>query len=416
MTKAFHLMAKPTSYQCNMACDYCFYLEKSKLFQNPTLDKHKPDHHKITAMSDEVLRGYIKQFIASQDRSVIDFAWQGGEPTTAGLAFFEKVIKYQQKFSQGKQINNSIQTNGLLLNDQWCSFLKDNNFLVGVSVDGPEKIHDKYRLSSGGKTTFSRVMKGIEHLKKHDVEFNTLTVVNNINAKQPLEVYRFLKDIGSTFQQFIPIVEQTQIDTPDPILIFPSDHSEKSLMPFSVDGEEYGDFMITIFDEWVRNDVGRFYIQLFESTLASWFGVNSSLCLFQKECGDCLVVERNGDIYSCDHYVYPEYRLGNLLDTKLNKMVESKQQKKFALEKSNVGTTCQQCQYLFACHGGCPKHRIHPNTDGTRQNHLCSGYLKYFNHVAPYMRYMAEQVQIHRSPASVMPIADQIKAANQTVH
>ena len=412
MRKSFNLMAKPTSYQCNLSCDYCFYLEKEKL-----LKKHSPTTRpdKITAMNDGVLRTYIKQFITSQDRAVIDFVWQGGEPTTAGLDFFAKVVHYQSKFSEGKQINNSLQTNGVLLNDKWCSFFKEHQFLVGVSIDGPEQIHDRYRVSQGGKPTFTKVIKGIENLKNHGIEFNTLTVVNNVNGEQPLAVYQFLKDIGSTFQQFIPIVEQTQINTTNPMLIFPADHSEKALMPFSVNGSVYGDFMISIFDEWVRKDVGKVYVQLFENALASWAGMPSGLCIFQEQCGDCMVVERNGDIYSCDHYVYPEYRLGNLLDTKLNKIVKSKQQQKFAQDKANVGTTCKQCPWLPACNGGCPKHRIHPNADGTRQNHLCEGYQKIFNHINPYMRFMADQLSKHLSPTNVMRVADQIAMA-RTCH
>ena len=396
MRQPFHLMAKPTSYQCNLDCDYCFYLEKERYY--------KPrGKEKITAMSDEVLRAYIKQYIASQDTPEVHFAWQGGEPTTAGLDFFKKVIKYQKKFSQGKQIHNALQTNGVLLNDAWAKFLKEHNFLVGVSIDGPQEIHDHYRVSQGGKPTFTKVMKGIDNLKKHGVEFNTLTVINNISADKPLEVYNFLKEIGSTFHQFIPIVEQQEMDVKNPELIFPAASSEKRLMPFAVqEGDDYGRFMIAVFDEWVKKDVGRIYVQMFEEMVSKWAGMGGSLCLFQKQCGNGLVIERNGDIYSCDHYVYPEYRLGNLLEEKVSKLVTNKQQQKFGADKADVGETCNACEYRFACNGGCPKHRIHTNADGSRQNHLCSGYKMFLKHVDPYMKYMVNELRQHRSPMNVM--------------
>ena len=408
MRMPFHLMAKPTSFQCNLDCDYCFYLDKEKLFGKSSKERSR---EKITAMSGDVLRTYIKQYITSQDTQSVEFTWQGGEPTTAGLDFFKLVVRYQKKFAGNKQITNSIQTNGVLLNDKWCAFLKEHDFLVGVSIDGPEELHDHYRVSQGGKPTFKKVLKGIENLKKHGVEFNTLTVINNVNAEHPLKVYDFLKEIGSQFHQFIPIVEQQETNQSAPLLIFPEAKSEKKLMPFSVSGERYGKFMKAIFDEWVRKDVGKIYVQLFDNALASWVGQPSSLCLFQKECGLGLVIERSGDIYSCDHYVYPQYKVGNIQKDKLNKVVNSKPQRKFAREKARVGSTCEQCRFLFACNGGCPKHRIHSNADGTRQNHLCSGYKAIFSHMDPYLRFMGQQLSMQRAPASVMAVADRIAAS-----
>ncbi|OED42226.1 anaerobic sulfatase maturase [Endozoicomonas sp. (ex Bugula neritina AB1)] len=396
MRQPFHLMAKPTSYQCNLDCDYCFYLEKEQYYKPRGKDK-------ITAMNNDVLRDYIKQYIASQDTQEVNFAWQGGEPTTAGLDFFRKVIKYQQKFAHGKKVSNSLQTNGVLINDEWATFLKEHEFLVGVSVDGPREIHDYYRVSQGGKPTFNKVMKGIEALKRHSVEYNTLTVVNNVNIEKPIEVYNFLKSIGSTFLQFIPIVEQQEVGITNPSLIFPAAKTEKRLMPFAVQsGDEYGRFMITIFDEWVKKDVGKIYVQAFEEALSKWAGYGGSLCLFQEKCGQAMVIERNGDIYSCDHYVYPEYRLGNILEEKMTKLATSKLQRKFGDDKANVGKHCTECEFRFACHGGCPKHRIHDNDDGTRQNHLCSGYYNLFKHINPYMKYMVNELRQNRSPMNIM--------------
>ncbi|AMO58348.1 hypothetical protein GZ77_21740 [Endozoicomonas montiporae] len=410
MRKPFHLMAKPTSYQCNLDCDYCFYLEKEVFFNKRAENKGK---EKITHMSDEVLRNYIKQYIASQDTPMVDFTWQGGEPTTAGLDFFKRAIEYQKKFAGDKQITNSLQTNGVLLNDEWCAFLKEHNFLVGLSIDGPEELHDHYRVSQGGKPTFKRVVKAIECMKKHGVEFNTLTVVNNVNVKHPLKVYNFLKEIGSTFTQFIPVIEQMEVGVENPMLIFPKSQSEKKLMPFSVDPEEFGDFMIAVFNEWIRKDVGKIYVQMFDNALATWIGQPANLCIFREECGSALVVERNGDIYSCDHYVYPEYKLGNISDKNVHKVATQKAQQKFGKDKSNVGEICEKCEYRFACNGGCPKHRIHPNSDGSSQNHLCPGYKKIFRHMDPYMKYMANELQNRRPPAYVMYAADRIAAENK---
>ena len=407
MRKPFHLMAKPTSYQCNLDCDYCFYLEKERFFNQRAKDNGK---EKIRAMSDEVLRNYVKQYIASQDVPVIDFTWQGGEPTTAGLDFFKRAIAYQKKFAGDKQITNSLQTNGVLLNDEWCAFLKEHNFLVGLSIDGPEEMHDHYRVSQGGKPTFQRVVKAIECMKKHGVEFNTLTVVNDVNVEHPLKVYNFLKEIGSTFIQFIPVVEQIEVDVDNPMLIFPKAKSEKKLMPFTARQGKFGDFMIAVFDEWVRKDVGKVYVQMFDNALATWIGQPANLCIFREECGSALVVERNGDIYSCDHYVYPKYKLGNITDKNVHKVATQKSQEKFGKDKANVGEICEKCEYRFACNGGCPKHRIHPNTDGTSQNYLCSSYKKLFKHMDPYMKYMANELQNRRPPAYVMYAADRIAA------
>ena len=384
-----HLMAKPTSYQCNLHCEYCFYLDKSRYFKGKGRDV-------VSAMSDDVLRTYIKQYIALNDSEHVDFAWQGGEPTLAGIAFYQKVIHYQKKFANGKNITNSLQTNAVLIDKQWANFLRENHFLVGVSIDGPRELHDVYRVSQGGKPTYERVIKGINHLKQQGVPFNTLTVINNINVHQPLDVYNHLKELGATYHQYIPVVEwqnasrQNLQKTNNISLIHLGNATQKSLTPFSIqNGEDYGRFLIAIFDEWLEKDLGRIYIQHIEEMVRKWAGIEGGLCLFQKTCGQALVLERNGDIYSCDHYVYPENRLGNLLDGKIRKLVKSKQQRAFANEKANVGKKCEECRFLFACRGGCPKHRAIPNADGTRQNHLCNGYSAFFKHIDPVITKMA---------------------------
>ncbi|GAA4876431.1 anaerobic sulfatase maturase [Ferrimonas pelagia] len=408
MKKPFHLMAKPTSFECNIDCDYCFYLEKERFFKAGKA-RPKKQEKSFIGMSDEVLRAYVKNYIAANEMMPsIEFAWQGGEPTMAGLDFFKQALKYQQKFANGKEITNALQTNGLLLNDEWCQFLAENKILVGLSIDGPEEMHDHYRVTKSGKGTFSRVMKAIECMKKHGVEFNTLTTLNERNIHHPLEVYNFLKEIGSTFMQFIPIVEQIQVDVENPMLIVPQLESKKELTPFSANGDLFGDFMIAIFDEWVRKDVGRIFVQAFDNALAAWAGEEPPLCIHRKECGQALVIERNGDVFSCDHYVYPEYRLGNVVDDKLPKMVEQKKQEKFGQHKARVGRICAACDWRFACNGGCPKHRVHPNPDGSMQNHLCDGYKKMFAHFDPYMKYMAHELMGQRPPATVMYVADQI--------
>ena len=290
MSKTFHLMAKPTSFHCNLGCDYCFYLEKENIIKSSS--QRKPAY----AMSDDVLRSYIKNYIASQPTTEVEFAWQGGEPTMAGIAFFEKALAYQEKFCNGKIIRNSLQTNGVLLDDKWCGFLRSNDFLVGLSIDGPEELHNAYRVTNTGQLTFKMVMRAVDLLKKHKVKFNTLTVINNINVHHPVEVYEFLKSIGSTFHQYIPVIESESYQGVGEISTKNIGPSTQTLSPFSVDAEAYGDFMNTIFDNWVQNDVGQVYIQMFESALAVWAGYQPSLCIFQKSCGDAMVIEQNGDI------------------------------------------------------------------------------------------------------------------------
>jgi len=398
---AFHVMTKPIGPLCNLDCKYCFYLEKEKLF--PSNENFR--------MSDEVLESYIRQYIAAQNVPEIHFAWQGGEPTLLGVGFFRKVVEFQKKYAGGKTINNALQTNGTLLDDEWCAFLAEHRFLVGVSVDGPPKLHDAYRVDKKGGATYEKVILGIRRLQKHGVEFNTLTVVNRVNSKKPLEVYRFLKEIGSGFIQFIPLVERLAdaeaiklgLDLAAP----PRVDEEGARLPvteWSVEPEQYGKFLTTIFDEWVKQDVGKVFVQLFDVALGNWMGMGGGLCVFSENCGSALAMEHNGDVYSCDHYVYPRYKLGNLLNQDLGAMAASEEQRAFGQAKSaTLPEYCRFCEVRFACHGECPKHRFLRTPDGEPGlNYFCRAYKRFFTHVDPSMRKMAALLQARRPAAEIM--------------
>ncbi|XBS70270.1 anaerobic sulfatase maturase [Acerihabitans sp. KWT182] len=407
MPRPFHVMAKPTSCQCNLACDYCFYLAK----EQGTLKAGQPRRH----MDDEVLSSFIRQYIACSPGREVEFSWQGGEPTLAGLAFFQRVLDLQRHYVRhdggDKKIHNSIQTNGVLINEQWARFLADNEFLVGISLDGPSYLHDAYRKTTAGKSVFDRVVNAVTLLKKYRVQYNILTVVNNLTAEAPLDIYLFLtRELGARFIQFIPVVEQRYASRPMGELIHPQTLGERELTSWSVSGEQYGRFINAIFDYWVMHDVGRVYVQLFDNALAAWLGEKPSLCVMQPTCGHGLVVEQNGDIYSCDHFVFPEHRLGNIKRDKLDTLVHGKKQKQFGMQKAFLAPACQRCEYRFACRGGCPKHRIH-RVDNHWHNHLCDGYKAIFSHMDPYMRYMARQIALRRPPANVMAAALNIGAS-----
>jgi uncharacterized protein len=357
-------------------------------------------------MPDDVLEMFIKKKIQAHQVPQVSFAWQGGEPTLLGVEFFEKVVDYQSKYGDGKKIDNGFQTNGILLNDRWCEFLKTNDFLVGLSIDGPEEIHNRYRVNQGGRGSFKQVMRGLEFLKKHGVEFNTLTVVQRDNSQKPLDVYHFLKEVGSGFMQFIPIVERT---TQDPNqdglkLISPDYRKSAEVTGWSVEASAYGDFLIGIFDEWVRMDVGQYFVQMFDVALESWMGMPASICVFNETCGTAMAIEHNGDVYSCDHYVYPENRLGNIMEAPLDSIISNPLQIKFGQDKrTKLPEYCKQCDVRFACHGECPKHRFIKTPDGEDGlNYLCAGYKKFFNHIDPYMRFMANELKFQRPPANVM--------------
>jgi uncharacterized protein len=393
---SFHIMAKPSGPICNLDCKYCFYLEKENLYPNTSQWQ----------MSNQILEAYIRQYIEAQSVPIVSFAWQGGEPTILGVDFFRRVVELENRYANGKRIENAFQTNGVLLNDEWGEFLVENQFLVGLSIDGPRALHDKYRVDKGGQPTFDKVIRGLGYLRKHSVDFNTLTVVHRHNSYHPLEVYRFLKEIGSGFIQFIPIVERIASGSaPDGlVLIAPKADVTAKVSPWSVEPAQFGRFLSAIFDEWVRQDVGRYFIQIFDVALETWLGLESSLCVFRETCGAAMAIEHNGDVYSCDHYVYPENRLGNIGQSPLATLVNSDRQRRFGEDKRDtLPRYCRECEVRFACNGECPKHRFLRTPDGEEGlNYLCRGYKLFFKHIDPYMRFMADELMHQRAPANVM--------------
>ncbi|MGV8963113.1 MAG: anaerobic sulfatase-maturation protein [Candidatus Saccharimonadaceae bacterium] len=394
-SKPLYVMLKPVGALCNLACDYCYYLEKSKLYvQNP---RH--------VMSDELLERFIKEYIESQTIPQVMFTWHGGETLMRPLSFYKRAMELQKQYGGGRQIDNSIQTNGTLLTDEWCAFFKENNFLVGISIDGPQEFHDEYRRNKMGAPSFHQVMRGINLLKKHGVQYNCMAVVNDYNADYPLEFYHFFKEIGCEFLQFTPIVERLKgkSDSSSTSLASTKD-KEAELAPFSVSPEQWGNFLCTIFDEWVRNDVGKVFVQIFDSTLANWMGEQPGVCTMAKTCGHAGVMEFNGDVYSCDHFVFPEYWLGNIYKDPLASMMYSEKQLEFGADKfDKLPSQCKECDVLFACNGECPKNRFSYDKYGEwGLNYLCAGYYKYFNHVAPYMDFMKKELLAQRPPSNVM--------------
>ena len=377
-SKPLYVMLKPVGAVCNLRCKYCYYLEKKDLY---------PDS-KNYIMSDDLLESFIEQYLNAQTMQEVMFTWHGGETLMRNRSFYQKALELQRKYGRGRQIANSIQTNGTLLTDDWCKFFKDNNFLVGISVDGPQHCHDVYRKTMDNRPSFYQVMRGLALLKKHDVEFNIMGVVNDYNVNFPLEFYNFFKSIDCRYIQFAGIVEKVDGD----------------FAPWNVPSEKWGDFLIAIFDEWVKQDVGTFFIQYFDSTLANWMGVSPGICIQAKTCGHAGVMEFNGDVYSCDHFVYPEYKLGNINNRTLTEMMYSDEQIKFGNDKyDKLPSQCKNCKYLFACNGECPKNRIIKTDSGEEGlNYLCKGYYKFFNHVAPYMDFMKNELDNQRSPMNVM--------------
>jgi len=379
----FHLMAKPGGSRCNLSCQYCFYLRKGELYPKSTF-----------RMSDEVLEEYIRQTIGAHRITEVTFAWQGGEPTILGIDFFKKALDLQKKYCRlGMVIHNTIQTNGILLDDEWCEFLKKNRFLVGISIDGPQELHDACRTDAAGKGSFDRVMQGLALLKKHTVEFNILCTVNAVNGNHPLGVYRFFRDeVKAQFIQFIPVVER--------------DRKSGTPTPLSVGPEQYGKFLIGVFDEWVKHDVGSIYVQHFDTALANWYGEPHGICVFSPTCGSALVIEHNGDIYSCDHFVDRDYLLGNILKESLPGLVNSERQRQFGLSKrENLPNYCRKCPVLFACRGECIKNRFSGTPDGeTGLNYLCEGYRMFFSHIDRPMKFMVQELHAGRAPANIMRV------------
>ncbi|MDR2388170.1 MAG: anaerobic sulfatase-maturation protein [Tannerellaceae bacterium] len=376
--RPLYVMLKPVGATCNLRCKYCYYLEKRALYREA--DRF--------VMSDELLERFIVEYLGAQTALEVLFTWHGGEPLMRPIEFYRKALQWQKKYGRGSKIDNSIQTNGTLLNPEWCRFLAENHFLVGISIDGNERLHNRYRRMQDGRPTFHRVMHGVELLKKHGVEFNVMGVVNDYNVDYPLEFYHFFKRLGAHFIQFSPIVE-TFRGLP---------------APWNVPPAKWGDFLITLFDEWVRSDVGTYFVQYFDATLANWMHLPPGVCSLARTCGHAGVMEFNGDVYSCDHYVFPSHKLGNLSTHTLTEMMYSERQLRFGADKYEaLPRQCLECTYLFACHGECPKNRIIRTSTGEEGlNYLCPGYYKFLHHVSPYMDFMKRELLAERSPANIM--------------
>lgn len=397
MTKAnFHITTKPTGALCNIDCDYCFYLEKQNLYKG---------RDKKLGMSDDTLERYIIDYIDGQETDNVLFSWQGGEPTLIGLSFFKKAVALQKKHAKGKYISNTFQTNGLLIDEKWCAFLQQEAFLVGLSIDGPEHLHDVYRKTTSGKATFHKVMNCVSLFNQFNVEYNVLTVIHDKNIHHPIEVYTFLKSIGAKHIQFTPLVERKAVKpTPAGLTLISPDYTlQANVTSWSVNAIAYGTFLNTIFDEWIRNDIGDIFIQTFESTLSKMLGQEGNICVFEQTCGNALAMEANGDVYSCDHYVYPEHKLGNIHDNKLIDLATSSQQTIFGeAKKSNLSVECTNCPFLTVCNGGCPKHRFEMSSNALpNKNYFCDGYKAYFAHLTPYARLLGDAFQYGWDAAQV---------------
>lgn len=386
-------MLKPAGAHCNMACDYCYYLEKSKLYNQ--LPRQ--------IMTDALLEKFTQEYIQAQTMNEVLFTWHGGETLMRPLGFYKKALKFQRKYASGKRIDNCIQTNGTMLTDEWCRFFKENNWLVGLSIDGPQEFHDEYRRMRGGQPSFNKVMKGIRLLNKYGVEWNAMAVVNDFNGDYPLEFYHFFKEIGCHYIQFAPIVERI-IPHSDGRHLADLNDKEAPLADFSVSPEQWGNFLCQLFDEWVCNDVGTYFIQLFDATLCNWMGVQPGICTLGTSCGHAAVMEFNGDVYACDHFVFPEYKLGNIHDHTLVEMLYGKKQQQFGrMKQDSLPQQCRQCDFLFACNGECPKNRFAKTADGeSGLNYLCKGFRQFFHHVAPYMDFMKQELNNQRPPSNVM--------------
>ena len=394
--KPLYVMLKPAGAHCNLACKYCYYLEKNNLYQN--------SHRHL--MTDEMLEQFTREYIEAQTMPQVLFTWHGGEPLMRSIDFYKKALALQKKYAHGKQIDNVIQTNGTLLTDEWCEFFAQNHWLVGISIDGPQEYHDHYRVTPAGKPSWEKVMQGISLLKKHRVEWNAMAVVNAYNAEHPLEFYHFFRDNGCQYLQFTPIVERLTEHEDGRTLASLADDREIPLADASVTPQQWGNFLCTIFDDWVRHDVGKTFVEIFDCTLANWMGVLPGICAYSKECGHAGVMEHNGDVYSCDHFVFPEYKLGNIREQSLIDMLYGEKQQAFSrLKHTSLPRQCKECDMEFACHGECPKNRFEKDKYGEPGlNYLCQGYYQYYSHVAPYMDFMKRELLAQRPPANIMNV------------
>jgi len=398
LVRSFHAAVQPIGSRCNIDCTYCYYLHKQGLLNDTT----------ASPMSDELLEEFIRQYLVGQDTDSVTFTWHGGEPMLLGLDFYRRVVRLQEKHKGDKCVKNDLQTNGLLLNESWCDFLKEHQFLVGLSIDGPKHLHDRFRVSRGGGTTFDQVLRAARLLQQHDVPFNTLTVVNSVNARHPAEVYRFLtEDLGSRHLQWLPCVEPKDFKIVAPgkwdstaMPVIGTDAAKPGnpisvVTDWSVDPDDWGEFLCRTFDLWYQNDIGKVFVNWFESPVGQWMQEPAQICTMAEVCGRCVAVEKDGSVYSCDHFVYPEYRLGNLLDRPLAAMVYSPEQRKFGCNKRDTLTDyCKQCTYRFACNGDCPKNRFIKTPDGQPGlSYLCSGIKRFLSYADPYFRQIVAQIK-----------------------
>lgn len=395
--KGCHVMAKPTGSVCNIDCSYCFYLEKEALY---------PERRQNWRMTEETLEAYIRQHIDAQDGEQVLFAWQGGEPTMAGLPFFRRVMALCEKYGEGRQIQHALQTNGMLINPEWAAFFAEHDFLLGLSVDGPQALHDTYRVTRSGSGTHQRVMDALSLLKTHDVAFNTLTVVGKHNAGQAREVYDFLLEAGSRHLQFIPLVERLSTSDSDTLNLVLPGESAATLAPWSVPSWQYGEFLRQIFDIWVRRDVGRVSVQMFDVAMAAWSNQPPVLCVHAETCGHAFALESNGDLYNCDHFVYPEHLLGNIHQQTIRALNSGEQARVFGEAKRDTLTAeCRACEYRFVCHGGCPKHRFAVSPGGhPGHNYLCAGYKHFFKHITREMNVIRDVLAAGYPAESIMQI------------
>ena len=396
-----HVLAKPSGATCNLACSYCFFLDKDLLYPNSKF-----------RMTEETLEAYIKQSIETHRSNQVTVAWQGGEPTLMGVDFYRKAIEYQEKYRRpGMTFENTMQTNGTLLDDEWCQFFKENNFLIGLSLDGPRHLHDVHRVDKGGAPTYDKVMRGLRLLQKHGVEYNILVTVNRVTGDYPVEIYRFLRDeVGTSWIQFIPVIERMNPDG------FNLTQVGDQVSPRSVQPEQFGRFLIRVFDEWVHNDVGQMYVQTFEAAARNWLNMpTSGMCVFEKTCGYGLALEHNGDLYACDHFVEPDYLLGNIKEEHMLQMVGSDEQHKFGQDKyDSLPKYCLECPVLFACNGECPKNRFTETPDGEAGlNYLCAGYKAFFQRVDEPMKLLAMLMSSGRPASDVMGIMAEKKELSE---
>lgn len=390
-SRVLYVMAKPAGSACNLACDYCYYLEKGRVLGMA---------NRRQTMSDAVLEEYIKQYFAAQTKNEVCFTWHGGEATLRPVDFYRRAMELQKRYAAGRSVLNCLQTNGTLLNEEWCRFLKANGWLVGISIDGPEWMHDEYRRTAADRPTFDLVMRGIRMLQRHGVEWNAMAVVNDLNADSPAEFYRFFKSIGCRFIQFAPIVERRRTDG-----TLASAPEAGEMTPESVTPEQWGSFLNGLFDEWIKEDVGRIYVQIFDATLANYVGVEPGVCSLAATCGHAAMMEHNGDLYSCDHFAFPDYRLGNIMERGIAEMMSSERQLRFGeAKRDDLPASCRGCRFLKLCHGECPKNRfaVDPLDNTPRLNYLCRGYRSFWEHTEPYFRFMADEYRAGRAPARVM--------------